>query len=233
MSWGARRLSKPMEALISSMISAGPLAKRPPHIRLLMSTPRSHHREKPASPSQGARRRPRPRGCPIRLGDRGNGGAARSGRHRRPRRTSRPRRGGGAPGRLQPETCARHRLHRGRAAEDARRPQGPDLAPEPWRPGARRARRRCRPSTGSRANSGHKIRVVALNLDTRNHRRTAALDAGERDFPCWPITPIRPGGRPALQQGGAVVGFHHLLIDPSARDRRDEGPGGNGRARMP
>jgi hypothetical protein len=26
-----------MEALISSMISAGPLAKRPPHIRLLMS----------------------------------------------------------------------------------------------------------------------------------------------------------------------------------------------------
>jgi hypothetical protein len=25
-----------MEALISSMISAGPLAKRPPHIRLLM-----------------------------------------------------------------------------------------------------------------------------------------------------------------------------------------------------
>ena len=39
MSWGASRLSNPMEALISSMISAGPLAKRPPHIRLLMADP--------------------------------------------------------------------------------------------------------------------------------------------------------------------------------------------------
>ena len=34
MSWGAKALSKPMEAFISSMISAGDIAKRPPHILL-------------------------------------------------------------------------------------------------------------------------------------------------------------------------------------------------------
>ena len=34
MSWGARALSKPMEAFISSMISAGDMEKRPPHILL-------------------------------------------------------------------------------------------------------------------------------------------------------------------------------------------------------
>jgi hypothetical protein len=36
MSWGARRLSKSTDALISSMMSLGALAKRPPHIRLLI-----------------------------------------------------------------------------------------------------------------------------------------------------------------------------------------------------
>ena len=34
MSWGARALSKPMEAFISCMTSAGDIAKRPPHILL-------------------------------------------------------------------------------------------------------------------------------------------------------------------------------------------------------
>ena len=33
---GGERWSKSMEALISSMIAAGPLANRPPHILLLM-----------------------------------------------------------------------------------------------------------------------------------------------------------------------------------------------------
>jgi hypothetical protein len=32
MSWGAKRLSKSMETFISCMISAGDIAKRPPHI---------------------------------------------------------------------------------------------------------------------------------------------------------------------------------------------------------
>src|SRR6056297_538631 len=32
MSWAARRLSNPIEALIASMIASGPAAKRPPHI---------------------------------------------------------------------------------------------------------------------------------------------------------------------------------------------------------
>ena len=50
MSWDANRLSNPMEALISSMISAGPLAKRPPHIRLLMADltfPRTRNEARP------------------------------------------------------------------------------------------------------------------------------------------------------------------------------------------
>ena len=36
MSWAASFLSKSIEALISSMISDGPTANRPPHIALLI-----------------------------------------------------------------------------------------------------------------------------------------------------------------------------------------------------
>ena len=54
-SWGARRLSKSIDALISSMISAGPLANRPPHIRLLMTSDPSAP-PPDAAPAPAARR---------------------------------------------------------------------------------------------------------------------------------------------------------------------------------